>query len=61
MATTTPAADNFPEEQMKNTPASLLRGLVGTNEFALLMVLIVGAILVTLRNPRFLSLSNIAA
>jgi ribose transport system permease protein len=37
----------------------MLRSVVRTNEFALLMVLLVGVILVTLKNPRFLALSNI--
>lgn len=59
METTTPASNNYSEDQIRNTPMTLLRGIIGTNEFSLLMVLIVGVILVTLRNPRFLSLSNI--
>ena len=36
-----------------------LRGVIRTNEFALLSLLIVGVILVTIRNPRFLAPSNI--
>jgi ribose transport system permease protein len=36
-----------------------LRGIVKTNEFALLMLLVIGAILVTSRNPRFVAGSNI--
>jgi ribose transport system permease protein len=36
-----------------------LRGIVKTNEFALLMLLVIGIALVTSRNPRFLAASNI--
>jgi ribose transport system permease protein len=54
-ATPTPAQvdENAPPRQ------KLLQGVIRTNEFALLMVLIVGCVIVTLINRNFMALSNI--
>ena len=59
MATTTPYSDVMNESEPRSTPGKIVRGIVRTNEFAMLMLLLVGCILVTLKNPRFLALSNI--
>ncbi len=59
MATTTPYNDVLSESEPRSTPRQIARGVIRTNEFAMLMVLLVGCVLVTLKNPRFLALSNI--
>lgn len=59
MSTTTSTADGIRDNEAKISPGKMLRGAIRTNEFALLMVLIVGCVLVTLKNPHFLALSNI--
>jgi ribose transport system permease protein len=47
------------EKQPRGSLGTWLRGIVRTNEFALLTLLVIGVILVTSRNPRFLAPSNI--
>jgi len=54
-----PQHEGLSESELRATPGRMLRRVIRTNEFALLMVLLVGCVLVTLKNPRFLSLSNI--
>lgn len=46
-------------KQPRGSLGAWLRGIVRTNEFALLMLLVIGVALVTSRNPRFLAPSNI--
>ena len=55
--TATTNVDSRPEDRA--TFGKTLQGVIRTNEFALLMVLIVGCAIVTILNPRFLALSNI--
>ncbi len=57
MAATTTNVESNSEERI--TPVKALQSIIRTNEFALFMVLIVGCIIVTLLNPRFMALSNI--
>src|SRR5205814_1400134 len=47
------------EEKAQARPRRAVRELIRTNEFALLMVLIVGCVIVTLINRNFMALSNI--
>ena len=57
MAATTSDVDARSEDQV--TFGKLVQSTIRTNEFALLMVLIIGCVIVTILNPRFLALSNI--
>ncbi len=59
MTTVTPTANEYAAKANRNPVSRLLSGAVRTNEFALFMLLVVGTIIVTLRNPRFMSPSNI--
>jgi ribose transport system permease protein len=59
MATTTPYNEGLNQNEPRSTPSQIVRGVIRTNEFALLMILLGGCVLVTLKNPRFLALSNI--
>jgi ribose transport system permease protein len=52
-------ANDLAQKQTGLATRTWLRGIVRSNEFALLSLLIVGGLLVTLRNPRFVALSNI--
>jgi ribose transport system permease protein len=56
---TVPAAGDYADEQSQNSIGALARHIFRTSEFALLMLLIVGGFLVSLRNPRFLIAGNI--
>lgn len=59
MSSTISTTDSARENETQTTFGQALRGVIRTNEFALLMVLFIGIILVTLKNPHFLALSNI--
>lgn len=59
MVTTTSTNEGLSESEPRSTPGQIARGVIRTNEFAMLMILIVGCILVTLKNPHFLAVSNI--
>ncbi len=59
MAPPTSITEGLSESEPQATPGQTLRRVIRTNEFALLMILLVGCVLVTLKNPRFLALSNI--
>lgn len=52
------ASENAPN-QSQLAAGTRLRTIIRSNEFALLALLIVGVVLVTLRNPRFIAISNI--
>ncbi len=47
------------DEKAQARPRRLLQDIIRTNEFALLMVLIIGCVIVTLINHNFMALSNI--
>jgi ribose transport system permease protein len=56
---TTSTNEEFSGSESRETPIQILVRIIRTNEFALLMVLLLGCLLVTLANPHFLALSNI--
>jgi len=56
---TTSTNEEINESEPRDTPIQILVRVIRTNEFALLMVLLLGCLLVTLANPHFLALSNI--
>src|SRR4051794_26009497 len=56
---TVPATSDYTDEQEQNSIGALIRHVFKTSEFALLMLLIIGGLLVSLRNPRFLIVGNI--
>lgn len=58
MSTETTVKD-LPQERPASAMRTWLRGTVRSNEFTLLVLLLVGVLFVTLRNPRFLAPSNI--
>ena len=51
--------EGLSESEPQAAPGQILRRGIRTNEFALLMVLLLGCFLVTLKNPHFLAKSNI--
>jgi len=55
----TPTVNDYAEEQPQNALRTQLRDLLRSSEFALLMLLIIGGLLVALKNPRFLVAGNI--
>jgi ribose transport system permease protein len=55
----TPTVNDYVEEKPQHAARTLIQDITRTSEFALLMLLIVGGILVTLKNPRFLIAGNI--
>lgn len=58
--TSTNKTASDPSSKSSGLPISRwLRGLIRTNEFALFSLLVLGVLLVTLRNPRFMVASNI--
>jgi ribose transport system permease protein len=59
MSSTETVVSKLEQKQPRPSIGSWLRGIVKTNEFALLMLLLIGVTLVTSRNPRFLAPSNI--
>ena len=58
MATTTSTNERLSDNE-RPTLARNVRRIITTNEFALLMILLLGCVLVALKNPRFIALSNI--
>jgi len=56
---TVPTTNDYVDDEPRNTIGSLAKGVFRTSEFTLLMLLVVGGLLVTWRNPRFLVASNI--
>ena len=59
MTATPSSVDENAAASDQPSPRRLLQGLIRTNEFALLMVLIIGCVIVTLLNHNFMALSNI--
>src|SRR5687767_14014542 len=59
MGSTETVVRELEQKRSRFSIGSWLRRIVKTNEFALLMLLLIGVILVTSRNPRFLAPSNI--
>jgi ribose transport system permease protein len=59
MTSTNTTSTDVTTRQTRLAVGSWLRGVVRSNEFALLMLLIIGSTLVVMRNPRFVAPSNI--
>jgi ribose transport system permease protein len=59
MESTETVISGHSEKQPRGSIGTWLRGIIKTNEFALLVLLVLGVALVTSRNPRFLAPSNI--